>query len=141
MPTRIQSAGAERRARMRPIRSRSVNAARVAADRSSLAISFRVIHGARLADDRHLDLARILELVLDAPRDVLREPDRFLVGNLLALDHDPDFAPGLQRERLRHALERIGDPLELLEPFDVRLEDVAARAGTRGGDRVRRLDD
>ena len=49
--------------------------------------------------------------------------------------------PGLQRERLRHALERVGDALELLEALDVGLEDVAARAGTRGRDRVGGLDD
>src|SRR5437763_15277654 len=77
--------------------------------------SLRVVDGPCFADDRDLDLARIFELVLDAARDVLREPDRFLVGNLLALDHDPDLAPRLQRERFGHALERIGDAFELLE--------------------------
>ena len=40
-----------------------------------------VVDGARLADDGDLDLARVLELVLDAARDVLRQPDRFLVGD------------------------------------------------------------
>ena len=59
--------------------------------------------------------------------------------DLLALDQDADLAARLQRERLRDALERVGDPLELLEPLDVRLEDVAARARPRRRDRVGRL--
>ena len=37
--------------------------------------------------------------------------------------------------------ERVGDALELLEPLDVRLEDVAARARPRRRDRVGGLDD
>src|SRR6267142_1269068 len=106
---------------MRAIRSRSLQAP----------TSFCVVNGAGFADHRDFDLSRILELVLDPARDVLREPDRFLVGDLLALDHDADFATGLQRERLRDALERVGDPFELLEALDVRLEDVAPRARTR----------
>ena len=60
---------------------------------------------------------------------------------VLALDHDADFAAGLERERLRDALERVGDAFELLEALDVGLEDVAARAGTRRRDGVGRLDD
>src|SRR6185436_10640809 len=103
--------------------------------------SLRIVDGACLTDHRHLDLARVFELVLDAAGDVLRQPHRFFVGDLLAFDHDPDFAAGLQGERLRHALERVGDALELFEPLDVGLEDVAARAGPGGGDRVGRLND
>src|SRR5438045_3989079 len=44
-----------------------------------------VVHGAAFADDRHFDLPRVLELVLDPPGDVLRQPDRLLIGDLLAL--------------------------------------------------------
>jgi hypothetical protein len=62
--------------------------------------SFRVLDRTRLPDDRHLDLAGILQFALDAARDVLREPDRLLVGDLLALDHDAHLAARLQRERL-----------------------------------------
>ena len=49
--------------------------------------------------------------------------------------------PACKRERLRHALERIGDLLELFQPLHVRLENVAARTGPRGRDRVGRLHD
>ncbi len=40
---------------------------------------FRVFHRASLAYHRHLDVPGILQLVLDAARDVFRKPDRFLV--------------------------------------------------------------
>src|SRR4029077_4943011 len=39
-----------------------------------------VIHRAHLADDSHLDLTGVLQLRLDLARDVLRQPDRLLVG-------------------------------------------------------------
>src|SRR5262249_30584853 len=81
-----------------------------------------VINRPRFTNDGDLDLAGVLQFVLDPARDVLREPDRFFVGDLLALDHDADLAAGLEGEGLRDALERIGDALELLEPLHVRLE-------------------
>src|SRR5262245_41187530 len=87
----------------------------------------RIVDGASLADDGDFDLSRIFELVLDSSGDVLREPDRFFVGDLLAFDHDADLAPRLQRERLGHAFERVGDALELFETLDVAFEDVAPR--------------
>src|SRR5260221_14405379 len=65
--------------------------------------SLGIVDGARLPDDRDLDLPGVFELVLDPARDVLREPDRFFVGDLLALDQDADLASGLEGERLRHA--------------------------------------
>src|SRR4029450_8518051 len=98
-------------------------------------VSLGIVDGARLANDRDLDLARVLELAFDAPRDVFRQPDGFFVRDVLALHHDPDFAARLERERLRYALEGIGNPFDLLQPFDVRLENVAAG----GAAAVRRL--
>src|SRR5512135_201295 len=47
---------------------------------------FRVFHGARFADDDHLDLAGILELPLDAPRHVVRQLERPRVVDDLRLD-------------------------------------------------------
>src|SRR6478609_6737847 len=63
---------------------------------AALARSLGVVDGARLPDDGDLDLTRVLELVLDAARDVLREPDRLFVRDLLALHHDANFAAGLE---------------------------------------------
>src|SRR5215217_1098534 len=103
--------------------------------------SLGVVNRPRFADDGYLDMARVLELVLNPPRDVLRQPDGFLIAHLLALDHDADLASGLQGERFRHALERVGYSFELLEPLDVGLEDVAPRTRAGGRDCVGRLHD
>ena len=51
----------------------------------------------RLADHGHLDLARVLELVLDLARDLVREEDRLVVVDLGRLDDHPDLAAGLER--------------------------------------------
>src|SRR5262245_54953729 len=99
--------------------------------KASRTMLLRVVHGPRLANDRHLYLPRVFELVFNAPRDVLGQPDGLFVRDLLALDHDADFATGLKRERLRHALEGVGDPLELFQALDVGLQDVAPGAGPR----------
>src|SRR5712691_2813359 len=109
MPTRSQSGAGGSCCWMRAIRAASVRSPtaelEVGGWRSGFwasptsspkpLTSFRIVRGARFADHRHLDLAGIFQLVLDAPRDVLREPDGFLIGNLLALDHDADLATRL----------------------------------------------
>src|SRR5262245_4832585 len=117
MPTVSQAGAAATRARIAAMMARSPASATVWLPGE--------LNGARLTNDGYLDLSRILELVLDPPRDVLRQPDRFLVRDPVAFDDDPDFAAGLERERLRDSVERIGDVLELFEPLHVRLEDVA----------------
>src|SRR5258705_10097000 len=155
MPTSSQSGAGGSCCWMRAMRSASVKSPTTAPEVGGLRwgfrasptsspkplTSFRIVRGARFADHRHLDLSRILELVLDPARDVLRKPDRFLIGDLFALDHDADFAAGLQREGLRDTLEGVGDPFELFEALDVAFEDVAPRAWPRGGDGVGRLHD
>src|SRR5688500_5770952 len=100
--------------------------------------SLRVLDRTGLADHRDLDLARVGEVLLDLLGDVAREPDRLLVGDLLAVHDDADLAAGLDREALLHALEARGDLLELLEPLDVGLEHLAARAGSCRGEPVGR---
>src|ERR1043166_6071720 len=96
----------------------------------------RVVHGPRLADHRDPDLARILELLLDAPGNLARQSLRARVVDPMVLHHDADLAAGLDGVALLHALERVSDPLERLEPLDVRLETLAPRAGARAADRV-----
>src|SRR3954451_24894852 len=128
-------AGAVTRARMDAMRSRSPVPSRVDGWLT------RVFDSPCFTDDGDLDLARVLELVFDPLSDVLREPDGLLVADAIAFDDNADLAARLQRERLRHALERIGDALELFEAFDVGLEDVAPGAGASRGDGVRRLHD
>src|SRR5436190_7239611 len=100
MPTTSEVPAAGTRLRIRSTRARSP----ASATRSPVALPGE-LNGARLPDHGYLDLARVFELVFNAARDVLREPDRLLVGDALAFDDDADFAAGLEREGL-------GDPLE-----------------------------
>src|ERR1051326_3621859 len=97
---------------------------------------FPIFDHTHLANHRDFDVTRILQLRLDLPRDVFRQPDRLLVGDLLGVDDDAKLAPCLDREALRDAVHRVRDRLEALETMDVVLENLAARAWTRGRERV-----
>src|SRR2546426_712393 len=101
----------------------------------------RVLDRARLADDRDLDLARVGQLLLDLPDDVAGEPAGGQVVDLLGPDEDPDLAAGLDGERPLHALEAVGDRLEVLQPLDVRVHRLAAGTRPRRADGVRNLHD
>src|SRR5512137_716466 len=92
-------------------------------------------------DDRDLDLAGVVELSLDLGRGVFGQKGRLVVGDLEGLDDDADLAAGLQGEGLGNALERAGDLLELLQPLDVGLEELAPRPGPGGRQRVGGLDE
>jgi len=59
----------------------------------------------RLADDGDLDLAGILERVLDLERDVAGEGESLLVVDLLRLDEHAKFAARLDGKTLFHARE------------------------------------
>src|SRR5512136_1385487 len=85
-----------------------------------------------LADDGDLDLAGVVELGLDLGRGVLGQQGRLVVGDLEGLDDDADLAAGLQGEGLGDAFERAGDLLELLQPLDVGLEELAPGPGAGG---------
>src|SRR5271157_5186925 len=87
----------------------------------------------RLADHRHLDRARVLELGLDPAPELLGDVPGPVVGDLGGRDDDSDLAARLDRERLLDALDRHRDLLEALEPLDVALHGF--RAGARPGGR------
>src|SRR5215204_2479505 len=74
-------------------------------------VLLRVLDGARLADDRHLDLARVREVVLDLLYDVPGEATGREVVDLLGPDEDPDLAARLDGERLLDAREALRDAL------------------------------
>src|SRR4051794_22894998 len=97
--------------------------------------SLREVDRPRLADDRHLDLPRVLELGLDLARDGPAERHRGVVADRLGRDDDPDLAAGLHRVDLLHALVAGGDVLELAQALDVLLERLATGAGPRPGQR------
>src|SRR5437762_1566315 len=75
----------------------------------------RVVGHPRLSDERHLHLARIRQLVLDALRDLARHPLSRPVADLRGVHHHPDLAPGLDRVRVIDALIPAGDLLQLLQ--------------------------
>jgi hypothetical protein len=80
----------------------------------------REIYRPGFADEHDLDLPRVLELLLEAPRDLLGDLGHLFVGDLVRLDHDPHLAPCLNREAPLHPGEVEGDLLELLEPLSAR---------------------
>src|ERR1043166_1212065 len=84
---------------------------------------------AALADHRHLHLAGVLELILDLAGDLVREQRGLLVADLARADDHTDLAAGLQRVHLLDSRLRRRELLERLEPLDVVLEALAARAG------------
>src|SRR6266705_870559 len=86
------------------------------------------LDGAALADHRDLDLPRVLELPLDLAGDLVREEHRPVVVDLPGLDEDPDLSAGLDRVDLLDTRLLGGDLLERLQPADVVLERLAARA-------------
>src|SRR5206468_173280 len=100
----------------------------------------RHFDGARLADDHHLDVPRVLHLGLDALGDVLRELVGVEVGDDVGLGHHAELAPGLDRVAQLHTLVGHRDLLELREALDVGLEHVAPGARPRRRDAVGRLD-
>src|SRR5262249_28979160 len=100
----------------------------------------RVVHRTGLADHGDANLPGILQLALDAARDLARQPLRARVVHTVVLDHDAHLAPGLDRVRLLDPREAVGDLLQRLEPLDVDLEALAPRPGPRARDRVGRRD-
>src|SRR3990172_494200 len=93
--------------------------------------SLGVLHRARLADDRHLDLAWIRQRLLDLAHDVTGEAPGGQVVDLFGPDEDPDLTTGLHRERLLHAGEGVGDGLQVGEALQVGIHGLAAGTGPR----------
>src|SRR3954462_20882 len=101
----------------------------------------RVFDRARLADDGDLDLARVLELLLDLLRDVPGEHLRGEVVDVVGLDHHAHVATRLHRVDLLDPGVVRADLLEPLEPLHVRLEALPPSAGSAARDVVGDLRD
>src|SRR5215218_11144183 len=110
-------------------------------DRQARVTLTSVVGGPRLPDDGHLDLAGVLELLLDLAGDLVGEQDGAVVVERAGLDHHADLAAGLHRVDLVDAVVAGGDVLEVAQALDVLLERLAAGAGTRARERVGGLDD
>src|SRR6476661_10301924 len=72
------------------------------------------VHRPRLADQHDLDLSRILELGLDATRDLLGERRHAAVVHVVRDDHHADLSARLDGEHALHALVARRDALEPL---------------------------
>src|SRR5918993_1283791 len=68
------------------------------------------VHGPRFADHDHLDLSGVLELRLDAPRDLFGERRHANVIHILGRHDHTNLAPGLNREHLFNAAVARSDP-------------------------------
>src|SRR4249920_2333920 len=114
--------------RIRNVRSIPTRLPRRTAGRRSRHLSGE-LGGADLADDRDLDLAGVLQFLLDLLRDVARDDLRLEIIDGPRLHEDAHLAPGLHRVDLLDAAERVADLLEALEPLHVGLERFASCAG------------
>src|SRR5215208_7271685 len=97
---------------------------------ASTQASLRDVDRARLPDHRHLHLARVLEVVLDLARDLVREQDRSVVVDLVWLHDHANLPPCLERVDALDAGVRLRELLERREALDVVLEALAARSGS-----------
>src|SRR5215208_7513310 len=100
-----------------------------------------VVGGPRLPDDRDLDLAGVLELLLDLAGDLVGEQDGAIVVERARQHHHADLAAGLHGVDLVDAVVAGGDVLEVAEALDVLLQRLAAGTGPRARKRVGGLDD
>src|SRR5262249_14014592 len=89
------------------------------------------LHGPRLADHRHLDLAGVVELLLDGLGDVAADLDRVAVARLAGVGDDAHLAAGLDGVRVLHTGEARRHRLQLLQALDVLLQRLAAGARAR----------
>src|SRR5690625_513544 len=100
-----------------------------------------VLDRPRFADDRHLHLAGVLHVLLDAVGNVARQQDRARVVHLLGLDDDADLPAGLDGVALFDTGEAGGDALEPFEPLQVGFQRLPAGARACRADGVGGLDD
>src|SRR5436305_2845022 len=101
----------------------------------------REIDRPALPDHRDLDLARVLELLLEVTRDPVREERGGVVVHLLGLDDYADLAARLHRVDLLDAGMPGRDLLELAEALGVLLERLAARSRPGARERIHDLHD
>src|SRR6185437_6384341 len=89
------------------------------------------VHRPLLADHHHFDLPRILELALDAARDLFTERRHAHVVHVIGIHDHANLAARLNGEHLVDARVAGRDALQALETLHVRLERLAARARAR----------
>src|SRR5512143_18172 len=103
--------------------------------------SARKVHRPCLANEHDFDLHPVLQLRFDASRDFFRHRRHPHVVHVVRQYDHAHLSACLDGEHLFHSLVARRDLLEAFQPLDVRLERLAARAGTRAGHGVGRLDE
>src|SRR6185437_1947337 len=94
------------------------------------------LHHALLADDHHLDLTGVVEILLDPLGHVAGHPHRAQIVYLVRFDRDPQFPSCLDGKAFLHSGKAVGDLLQRLQAFDVGAHRLAAGPRAGGGDRV-----
>ena len=84
-------------------------------------ILFCVIHLAVLTNQHDLDLTRIFQLIFNALGNVAGEEYHIVIVDLFGLDHDADFAAGLDGKAFFNAFKTGGNLFKLLQTLDVGL--------------------
>src|SRR5574337_634905 len=101
---------------------------------------FGVLHGPRLADHGHLDMARVLQLLFDSLCDIPRKLIRLYVRYLSALNDDAHLASGLNSVCLTHAREGVRDSRQPREPLHVAFQQLTPGPGPGRRERVGNLE-
>src|SRR5579884_3414436 len=99
-----------------------------------------VVDGASLPDHHHLDLAGVLQHLLDLLDDVTGHAVSPEIVHRVRLHDDSYLTACLNGIALLDALEGIGNVLECFEALDVHFQRVATRARAGGRNRVGGLD-
>src|SRR5256885_8733109 len=99
-----------------------------------------VVHGAGLADDADAYRAGILDFLLDAAGDFLRQGHDLGVVDRACLDEDPHLLAGAHHEGAADAVEGGGNRLQAAHPLHESLQRGVLLAGARDDRLLRHLE-
>ena len=91
----------------------------------------RVVHNARLANHRGLNLPRIFEIALNLLHNIMNEHCRARIIHLIRFDHHADLTACLDGKAALDPVKGFCNGLECFEPLDVGLQALAPCARTR----------
>ncbi len=96
----------------------------------------RILRRPRFADDRHLDLARVLHRVLDLLGDGFAQLNRGQIVDRFRLDHHANFTSGLNGISFFHTRLRFGNVFQIVHPAQECFDILTPRAWPRTGNGV-----